>query len=218
MDTYKNKIALVTGASTGIGKAMAIGLAAQGAELILTARSQEQLDALAKEIQGGGGKAHVFIEDLAQPGSAERLHQQVIVAGHHVDLLINNAGYGRWGQFGEFQRDDYAAMIQLNITSLTDLCHLFMPAMVDRGEGGVINIGSSASFLPVPYATVYSSTKAYVLMLSEALRYEYAEHNVRVMASCPGATDSNFRNTASEKSSDRLKQRISKLKGEGQVG
>ena len=133
-------------------------------------------------------------------------------------ILINNAGYGRWGQFGEFQRDDYAAMIQLNITSLTDLCHLFMPAMVKKGEGGVINIGSSASFLPVPYATVYSSTKAYVLMLSEALRYEYAESNVRVMASCPGATDSNFRNTASEKSSDRLKQRISKLKGEGQVG
>jgi|TARA_Y100000741_G_scaffold148226_1_gene111752 hypothetical protein len=109
-------------------------------------------------------------------------------------------------------------MIQLNITSLTDLCHLFIPAMVDKGEGGVINIGSSASFLPVPYATVYSSTKAYVLMLSEALRYEYAESNVRVMASCPGATDSNFRNTASEKSSERLKQRISKLKGDGQVG
>ena len=109
-------------------------------------------------------------------------------------------------------------MIQLNITSLTDLCHLFMPAMVDKGEGGVINIGSSASFLPVPYASVYSSTKAYVLMLSEALRYEYAASNVRVMASCPGATDSNFRNTASEKSSERLKQRISKLKDDGQVG
>ena len=77
-------------------------------------------------------------------------------------------------------------MIQLNITSLTDLCHLFMPAMVVKGEGGIINIGSSASFLPVPYASVYSSTKAYVLMLSEALRYEYKDNNVRVMASCPG--------------------------------
>ena len=81
-----------------------------------------------------------------------------------------------------------------------------------------INIGSSASFLPVPYAGVYSSTKAYVLMLSEALRYEYASSNIRVMASCPGATDSNFRNTASEKSSEKLKQRISKLKDDGQVG
>ena len=157
MDTYQNKIALVTGASTGIGRAMAIDLAAKGAELILTARSKEQLDALAQEIQGKGGMAHVFVEDLAQPGSGERLHQQILAAGLDVDLLINNAGYGRWGQFGEFQRDDYAAMIQLNITSLTDLCHLFMPAMVKKGEGGVINIGSSASFLPVPYATVYSS-------------------------------------------------------------
>ena len=127
MDTYKHKIALVTGASIGIGKAMAIDLAAQGAELILTARSREQLDTLALEIQGKGGKAHVFVEDLAQAGSGERLHQQVLAAGLHVDLLINNAGYGRWGQFGEFQRDDYAAMIQLNITSLTDLCHLFIP-------------------------------------------------------------------------------------------
>ena len=86
MDTYQNKIALVTGASTGIGRAMAIDLAAKGAELILTARSKEQLDALAQEIQGKGGKAHVFVEDLAQPGSGERLHQQVLAAGLHVDL------------------------------------------------------------------------------------------------------------------------------------
>jgi len=218
MDTYNNKMVLVTGASSGIGKAMANDLAAEGAELILTARSQDQLEALANQIKEKGGQAHVFIGDLAQAGSAETLHQQIIDANLHVDVLVNNAGYGRWGQFGEFGRDDYAAMIQLNITSLTDLCHLFMPAMVNKGEGGVINIGSSASFLPVPYASVYSSTKAYVLMLSEALRYEYADSNVRVMASCPGATDSNFRNTASEKSSEQLKQRISKLKGAGEVG
>ena len=218
MKSYKNKFVLVTGASGGIGKALAIDLASRGAELLLTARSKEQLEAVAMEIEEKGSKAHIFIEDLAQAGSGKRLHQQVIAADLNVDLLINNAGYGRWGRFGEFQRDDYAAMIQLNITSLTDLCHLFMPDMVDKGEGGVINIGSSASFLPVPYASVYSSTKAYVLMLSEALRYEYASSNVRVMASCPGATDSNFRNTASEKSSERLKQRISKLKDDGQVG
>jgi len=218
MDTYNNKMVLVTGASSGIGKAMANDLAVEGAELILTARSQDQLEALANQIKEKGGQAHVFTGDLAQAGSAETLHQQIIDANLHVDVLVNNAGYGRWGQFGEFGRDDYAAMIQLNITSLTDLCHLFMPAMVNKGEGGVINIGSSASFLPVPYASVYSSTKAYVLMLSEALRYEYADSNVRVMASCPGATDSNFRNTASEKSSEQLKQRISKLKGAGEVG
>ena len=218
MEMYKNKIALVTGASSGIGRAIAIDLSSSGAELILTARSIDQLDVLANEIKEKGGKAHVFSEDLAQSGSAEKLYKEISAANLHVDLLVNNAGYGRWGQFGQFQRDDYAAMIQLNITSLTELCHLFMPAMVEKGEGGVINIGSSASFLPVPYASVYSSTKAYVLMLSEALRYEYGDSNVRVMVSCPGATDSNFRNIASEKSSDRLKKRISKLKGDGQVG
>tara|TARA_B100001175_G_scaffold312381_1_gene318262 strand:- start:277 stop:1101 length:825 start_codon:yes stop_codon:yes gene_type:complete len=218
MDTYKNKIALITGASTGIGKAMAIDLAAQGAELIITARSKEKLDALAMEIQTRGGKAHVFIQDLSQPNSANKLHQQITEASLGVDLLINNAGYGRWGQFGDFTKDDYAQMIQLNITSLSDLCHLFLPAMVNKGEGGIINIGSSASFLPVPYASVYSSTKAYVLMFSEALRYEYADRNIRIMASCPGATDSNFRNIASEKSSERLKKRISKMKDEGHVG
>jgi len=218
MDTYKNKMVLVTGASSGIGKAMAIDLAAAGAELILTARSQDLLEALANEIHKNGGQAHVFSVDLSEAGSAETLHTQITEANLHVDILVNNAGYGRWGKFGEFSREDYADMIQLNITSLTDLCHLFMPAMVSKGEGGVINVGSSASFLPVPYASVYSSTKAYVLMLSEALRYEYKDHNVRVMASCPGATDSNFRNTASEKSSEGLKQRISKLQGEGQVG
>ncbi len=218
MDTFKNKTVLVTGASTGIGEAMANDLAARGAELILTARSQDQLEALANQINENGGKAHVFPGDLALAGSAETLHQQITTSNLHVDILINNAGYGRWGQFGEFDRDDYAAMIQLNITSLTDLCHLFIPAMVIRGEGGVINIGSSASFLPVPYASVYSSTKAYVLMFSEALRYEYAESNIRVMASCPGATDSNFRHVASEKSSETLKQRIGQLKGAGQVG
>ena len=218
MDTFKNKTVLVTGASTGIGEAMANDLAARGAELILTARSQDQLEALANQINENGGKAHVFPGDLALAGSAETLHQKITASNLHVDILINNAGYGRWGQFGEFDREDYASMIQLNITSLTDLCHLFIPAMVSKGEGGVINIGSSASFLPVPYASVYSSTKAYVLMFSEALRYEYAESNIRVMASCPGATDSNFRHVASEKSSETLKQRIGQLKGAGQVG
>ena len=153
MNTYENKIALITGASSGIGKAMAYDLADRGAEVILTARSLSQLEVLASQIKAKGGKAYVYPEDLAQPGSAKKLHYQIAEADLSVDLLINNAGYGRWGKFEDFTKDDYADMIQLNITSLTDLCHLFMPAMANKGEGGVINIGSSASFLPVPNAS-----------------------------------------------------------------
>ena len=147
-----------------------------------------------------------------------KLYDQIKSAGLSIDILINNAGYGRWGDLTSHDRDDYTKMLQLNITTLTDLCHLYIPDMVTQGGGGIINVGSMASLSPIPYASVYSSSKAYVLMFSEALRYEYAESNVRVMASCPGATDSNFRNIATEKSSERLKQRVSKLKGEGQVG
>ena len=220
MYIYDHKTVLVTGASTGIGYALAQELAKKGSKLILTAtaRSEDKLHTLADELKSSGTEAHVFIKDLSVIGAAEELFNEIKSSGLDIDLLINNAGYGRWGQFGDFTKDDYAQMIQLNITSLSDLCHLFLPAMVNKGEGGIINIGSSASFLPVPYASVYSSTKAYVLMFSEALRYEYADRNIRIMASCPGATDSNFRNIASEKSSERLKKRISKMKDEGSVG
>ena len=147
-----------------------------------------------------------------------KLYDQIKSAGLSIDILIKNAGYGRWGDLTSHDRDDYTKMLQLNITTLTDLCHLYIPDMVTQGGGGIINVGSMASLSPIPYASVYSSSKAYVLMFSEALRYEYAESNIRVMASCPGATDSNFRHVASEKSSETLKQRIGQLKGAGQVG
>ena len=215
----KKSYALITGASSGIGSEIATTLAKKGFNIILTARREERLIALSKELQDNHGVHVDYVTgDLASPQTPQEIYNFCKEKNYEVEILVNNAGYGRWGQFGEFNRDDYATMIQLNITSLTDLCHLFMPAMVTKGGGGVINIGSSASFLPVPYASVYSSTKAYVLMFSEALRYEYANSNIRVMASCPGATDSNFRNVASEKSSEQLQQRISKLKGSGQVG
>jgi hypothetical protein len=109
-------------------------------------------------------------------------------------------------------------MIQLNITSLTELCHLAIPDMVARGNGGVINIGSTASFLPVPFASVYSASKAYVLLFSEAIRYEYADKGVRVMTLCPGATATDFSRVASEKSSAELRDLNAKLAESGQAG
>ena len=191
---------LVTGASSGIGLAMAKELSERGAHLILVARSESKLDQAAIEIRKSGSEAHVFMCDLSMPNSGEKLFKAINAAGLSVDLLINNAGYGRWGKFTDFEREDYAKMIQLNITTLTDLCHLFIPGMVKKGNGGIINVGSIASFIPVPYGNVYSSSKAYVLNFTEALRYEYDKKGIQIMTLCPGATKSNFSTVASENS------------------
>lgn len=198
--TFKDKTVLVTGASSGIGLAMAEDLAKRGANLILTARSEDKLQEVATLVRKIGREAYVFTSDLSVPNSAEDLFNSINKAGLSVDLLINNAGYGRWGKFTSFNRMDYAKMIQLNITSLTDLCHLFIADMVKKGSGGIINVGSMASFGPVPYANVYSSTKAYVLNFTEALRFEYEEKGVQIMALCPGGTQSNFATNATDKS------------------
>lgn len=192
MKDLQGKTALVTGASSGIGLAFAKALAARGAHLILTARSADKLREIAAELQGPGVKVQVFPNDLSQPGAAQQLFEQVTQAGSTVDLLINNAGFARWGEFLEFPRAQYVEMLQLNITALVELCHLFIPGMLGRGEGGIINVGSTASFIPVPYAAVYSASKAYVLYFTEALQGEYGTRGVRCMTLCPGGTDTNF--------------------------
>ena len=211
MNSYKDKLALVTGASTGIGYAIAKELARRGANLILsaTARSEDKLHELSSEIKDLGSECHIFLEDLSRLNSGRSLYDQIKLQNLHVDLLINNAGYGRWGTFHEVEMEDYADMIQLNITSLSELSHLFIPDMISKGEGGVINVGSVASLTPVPYSSVYAATKAYVLSLSEGLRYEYRNFNIRIMALLPGATVSNFGQVATAKS-DKLRERLNK--------
>ncbi len=211
MYSYKGKLALVTGASTGIGYAIAKELARRGANLILSAtvRSEDKLHELSSEIKDLGSECHIFLEDLSRLNSGRSLYDQIKLQNLHVDLLINNAGYGRWGTFHEVEMEDYADMIQLNITSLSELSHLFIPDMISKGEGGVINVGSVASLTPVPYSSVYAATKAYVLSLSEGLRYEYRNSNIRIMALLPGATVSNFGQVATAKS-DKLRERLNK--------
>ena len=218
MNSYQDKTVLITGASSGIGLALAREVSRRGAHVILTARSKDKLETEEDAIRSSGKQAHAFAADLSVPGSAEKLYFEITQAKLTIDLLINNAGYGRWGEFTEFTRDDYARMIQLNITSLTELCHLAIPDMVARGNGGVINIGSTASFLPVPFASVYSASKAYVLLFSDAIRYEYADKGVRVMTLCPGATATDFSRVASEKSSVELRVLNAKLAESGQAG
>ena len=211
MYSYKGKLALVTGASSGIGYAIAKELSRRGANLILsaTARSEDKLHELSSEIKDLGSECHIFLEDLSRLNSGRSLYDQIKLQNLHVDLLINNAGYGRWGIFHEVEMEDYADMIQLNVTSLSELSHLFIPDMISKGEGGVINVGSVASLTPVPYSSVYAATKAYVLSLSEGLRYEYRNSNIRIMALLPGATVSNFGQVATAKS-DKLRERLNK--------
>ena len=145
MSTYKEKKVLITGASSGIGYALSEELAKRGSEVIITARRRDKLEALAHKIENAGGKVHIFVEDLSLPESGEKLYDQVKAAGLDIDILINNAGYGRWGELINHERDDYSRMLQLNVTTLTDLCHLYIPDMISRGGGGIINVGSMAS-------------------------------------------------------------------------
>jgi short-subunit dehydrogenase len=214
MYIYDKKTVLVTGASTGIGYALAKELAKKGSKLILTAtaRSEDKLHMLANDLKSSGSEAHVFIKDLSIIGAAEELFNEIKSTGLDIDLLINNAGYGRWGELTSIGRDDYASMIQLNIVALTDLCHLCIPDMISKGGGGIINVGSMASLSPIPYAGIYSSSKAYVLMFSEAIRYEYQSMGIQVMALLPGGTESEFARVATEKS-EKLTRRNEKRPG-----
>jgi short-subunit dehydrogenase len=212
MSIYKGKKVLITGASAGIGYALAEELAKRGAEVIITARRRDRLEELAKKIESAGGKAHAFTEDLSLPESGKKLYDQIKSAGLEIDILINNAGYGRWGELTSHERDDYSKMLQLNVTTLTDLCHLYIPDMVSQGGGGIINVGSLASLSPIPYASVYSSSKAYVLMFSEAIRFEYQDKGINVMALLPGGTESEFVSVATEKS-EKLARRYQQLEG-----
>ena len=205
MKSYSGKTALVTGASSGIGKAIAASLAARGARLILVARSKDKLEELAIQLRGPSGpEAVVIAMDLAAPGAAARLGEEAVRRGLTVDLLINNAGFGKWGNFLDesIEIETYAEMVDLNIRAVVELCHVFLPAMAARGDCGILNVGSTGSFVPVPWAAVYGATKAFVLSFSEALYYEYRDRGVQVTALCPGNTESNFArvaNAAAEK-------------------
>ena len=189
--------ALVTGASGGIGEAFARRLAARGMELVLVARSEGTLRTLAQELEERHDvRAHVIVADLAVPGAAAQLHEAVTALDLDIDLLVNNAGYGKAGPFAELSFDVQSRMVHLNVNAVMELARLFLPAMIARGCGGIINLGSTASFQPVTFMAVYGATKAFVLSFSEALAQEVARHGVHVMALCPGGTATGFQETA----------------------
>jgi len=189
---YTGKTTLITGASSGIGVHFAEGFAARGSNLILVARRKDLLTDLAAQLtKKYGVSVEVITEDLSLPGSGAALEKKV-TQKFTVDVLVNNAGFGTNNLFIDEDRARIAQEIQLNVGTLVDLTAAFLPAMVERNSGVVVNIASTASFQPVPGMAVYGATKAFVRSFTEAVWGELRGSNVRVLAVNPGATESEF--------------------------
>jgi short-subunit dehydrogenase len=183
-----NNVALITGASAGLGVEFARQLAKRGHRLVLAARRGDRLEALAKEL----GNARAVSLDLSKANSAAKLMADLEAAGERVDLLVNNAGFGLIGRFAELDAKRLRQMIDLNVGTLTDLCRAIAPGMIARKSGAILNVASTAAFQPGPKMAVYFATKAYVLSLTEALHEELKSHGIRVSCLCPGPTRTEF--------------------------
>ena len=185
--------ALITGASTGIGETFARELAAKKTDLVLVARSQDKLNQLAAELSSKYQiKTSVIPQDLTQAQAGKIVFDAVQAQGLTIDLLINNAGFGDYGAFSDRPLSKQMAMVQLNITAVVELTGLFLPLMQQRRDGAIINLSSIAGFQPIPYMSIYAATKAFILNFSEALWAENKDLGVRILAVCPGPTESEF--------------------------
>lgn len=189
--------ALVTGASAGIGEAIARELASRGHGVTLVARREERLRALAGELSGGHGvRAEAIAADLGDEAARERLVAQVQGLGLEVEILVNNAGFGTAETVFDLDRERLMAMVRLNCEALLDLQARYLPAMITRGRGAVINIASTAAFQPIPGTATYAATKAFVLSLSEAVHEELKGTGVTLTAVCPGPVRTEFMQVA----------------------
>ncbi len=188
--------ALVTGASGGIGLELARLFAAGGYDLVLVARSAGRLEELAAELRQQGVAVRVLAKDLADPKSPEEVFRELEAAGAEVDVLVNNAGFATFGRFSEIDLGRELEELQLNVVTLTHLTKKFLPGMLARRRGGVLNVASTAGFQPGPLMAVYYATKAYVLSFSEALAEEVAGAGLTVSALCPGPTQTGFQSRA----------------------
>jgi uncharacterized protein len=185
--------ALITGASSGIGSELARLFANSGYDLVLVARNEQRLNALAVELaQRFGIDVTVLAKDLSAPAAAEEILAELRHRALHIDILVNNAGFGAYGPFHETGLEKELQLIQVNITSLTQLTKLLLPGMLKRNSGRILNIGSTASFSPSPFVAVYGASKAYVLSFSEALAEELKGTGVTVTVLCPGSTETEF--------------------------
>lgn len=190
---YAGKTALVTGASTGIGAVFAEELAQRGCSLILTARSEERLNALANRLQEQYKiTTLVIVADLEKPEAVASLIHNINQQVQPVDILVNNAGFSTQGMFHSIDPQQEAALIQVNVAAVVALTHAFLPGMVARQSGLVINVASVLGFYPLPYQATYSASKAFVRSWTEALWAEYQGSGVRFFALCPGPTATEF--------------------------
>ena len=196
---FTGQRALVTGASSGIGAAFARELARRGADLVLVARSQDKLTELAQELRASFGvAADVAVADLAQPSAAVDLAAELSDRDLQIDILVNNAGFGLFALLQDADRALLADMVRVNVAAPVELTRLYLPGMIERGRGAIINVASTAAFQPVPYMAVYGATKAFVLSFTEALWAETRSTGVRVTTLCPGSTDTAFFDIAGE--------------------
>ncbi|MBI5549095.1 MAG: SDR family oxidoreductase [Deltaproteobacteria bacterium] len=192
-ESAQRPTALITGASGGIGLDLARLLAESGHDVVLVARSAAKLEELARDLSGRHGvRCEVLAADLARPEGVEAVVAGVEQRGMAVDVLVNNAGFGLWGEFAETDLAKELEMIQLNIATLTGLTKRFLPGMLQRKRGRVLNVASTAAFQPGPLMAVYFATKAYVLSFSEAIANELAGTGVTVTVLCPGPTETGF--------------------------
>jgi short-subunit dehydrogenase len=196
---WAGKWALVTGASAGIGVALARELAAGGTNLLLTARREERLEALAQELRVAHHiRAEVIAADLARMGGPQGIFAYTQEKGIEVELLINNAGFGAYGELAKTDLPRLLDMVQVNCSAVVQLTRLFLPSMLQRRRGDILILASTASFQAVPFISTYAATKAFDLLFAEGLAEEVKPFGVRVCALCPGSTESEFHNVAGQ--------------------
>ncbi len=189
MKNIECKNILITGASSGIGKAFVHEFASRGANTVIVARSKSELQRLAEEIEDKYlTRCYPIAIDLTQENSVQHLYQDTLALGLDIHVLVNTAGYRKMGTFEDYHIKTYLQMLQLNINALTALCLQFLPDMKHRNFGGIINVASNAALIPVPYYTVYAGSKSYVLNFSESLSGELLDTDVTVCCFCPGGT------------------------------
>ncbi|MEC4983079.1 MAG: SDR family oxidoreductase [Oscillatoria sp. PMC 1068.18] len=189
--------ALITGASSGIGEAFAVELAQRKNDLVLVARSENKLQQLAQELQKKYQiRAEVIAQDLTENNAGTIIFKTTQEKNLQIDLLINNAGFGDYSRFSETSHEKQIDMVKLNVLALVDLTHQFLPLMQQRGQGSIINVSSFTAFQPIPYFSLYAATKVFILHFSEALWAENINTGVKILAFCPGPTETNFFNRA----------------------